>query len=909
MKEFIDCYNAFMHNHLDINTQSNIIYHNLNVTLSNTPDINAKAFVLELMIGLFPNDHELYYKMGNLFKGISKEKQLFWYKLSFNIKPDYTDNFCDLCDLLLDMGFINHIFTLNKNNLFEKFMKEPRFLTVYTRCNLANLKYENGLKCLLDLIKMNSLKPSVTDYDKNEKWRNYHDAGYLFSAKCDVDNSIKYSQKALDLAKKFKLDFSKKKLSLQNILCFSDYKYEDHDLLFKKYLEINTLMPDNPIFSFKNRSRKSKIKIGYISSDFVMHSVSNFIVPILKNHNKNKFEIYLFANSSDVNIMYKNLGYQIHSLVNLSNKDAAELINKQNIDILFDLNGHTVNNKLEIFTYHPAPIQVSYLGFPNTTGLKAIDYRITDNIADSLTTKQNYSEELLRLPKCFLLFEPIHNFIPNPRKTQDRIILGAINKENKANDELLKTWSIILERCPNTVILLKLESFDNKEERTQFYINKLNIDKTRIIVLNKLPNNEYEKIFTMFDILLDTFPYSGTTTTCNSLYNSIPVITLYHPDYHVNNVSSSLLINSGYPELVAKTKEEYIDITVNLVNNPDRINEYKRTMRDKFLTLMRPKEFMHDYENALTNIYEKSFLEKNTEPIVINFNENLSLTNNIKKNIYICGCVKNCEMFLEKIFNNIDKIISVFLNYKIIIAYDTNNDKTVDILKNKKFKYNLELINVPENNYIIDYTMRSKRISNARNEIINYIYKENNSEYEYFIIMDMDDVCSGNMNINTLKSVFENGKDSEWDSVSFNRKDYFDIWALSIDPYMLSCWHFPGGFDIVYKIKNYITDKLNKLDKSSLLSCDSAFNGFAIYKKDKFVNCIYDWQIKNNYDNMLIETVIKNENALGVNFTVDQSYHEVINPITDCEHRYFHMQAISQNNARICISPLFLFTD
>lgn len=921
MKEFIDSFNAFMNNQFDINLHSSLIYHNLNVALASAKDINTKVFLLEMMLVLFPNDHELYYKMGNLFKGLSKEKQLLWYKLSYNIKPDYTDNFCDLCDLLLDMGFVNHIFMLNKDNLFEKFMKEPRFLTVYTRCNLANLRYENGLNCLLDLIKMNSSKHCITDYDKNEKWRNYHDAGYLFSAKCDVDNSIKYSQKAFELAIKFNLDHSKKMLSLQNILCFSDYKYVDHEVLFKKYLEINKLIPDKPLFSFKNRKRNSKIRIGYLSSDFVMHSVSNFIVPILKNHDKNNFEIYLFANSTDVNIMYKNLGYNITTINNIPNKDVAEMIYKMNIDILVDLNGHTVNNKLEVFTYNPAPIQLTYLGYPNTTGLKSIQYRITDSIADHPNTKQIYSEQLIRLPKCFLLYEPIHTFIPSPRKTQNRIVLGAINKENKSNDDLMNTWKIILERCPNTIILLKLESFDNKDERTQFYMDRLNLDEKRIIVLNKLPNGEYEKIFTMFDILLDPFPYSGTTTTCNSLYNSIPVVTLYHPDYHVNNVSSSLLINSGFPELVAKSKEEYIDIVVNLVNNPSRIDTYKRTIRDAFLKLMRPKEFMQDYEFALTDIYDKFFNDKKSinkkndkeinEPIVINFNDNENLTskNRIEKKVYICGCIKNCEPFLEKVFKNIDQIISSFTDYKIILAYDTSNDNSIEILNNKKTKYCLELINVAENNYINDFTMRSKRISNARNEIINYIKRDNKTDFQYFIMMDMDDVSSGSMDINILKRYFENGRDKDWDSLSFNRKDYFDIWALSIDPYMLSCWHFPGGFNIINKIKNYITDKLNSMDKSKLLSCYSAFNGFAIYKKDKFIDCMYDWQIINNYDNLSIETVIQNENALGSNFTLDQSYHQIVNPITDCEHRYFHMQAIEKYDARIRISPLFLFTD
>ena len=426
------------------------------------------------------------------------------------------------------------------------------------------------------------------------------------------------------------------------------------------------------------------------------------------------------------------------------------------------------------------------------------------------------------------------------------------------------------------------------------------------------------------DIALDTFPYSGTTTTCNALFNSIPVVTLYNPDYHVNNVSSSLLINTGYPELVANSKEEYLEIVVDLVNHPEKIDEYKKTIRESFLRLMEPKPFMNSYESELKRVYDRFFqtkidkepmLKQEIDTINIGFTEEPIKTQVVMKEhsklssnkIYICGCVKNCEKFLDKVFNNIDKIIPLYSGYKILIAHDNSDDNSLDALKEKQSKYNMDLIHVHENNYIKDYTMRSKRISNARNEIINYIYKDNNDDFKYFIMMDMDEVCSGNMNIETLKYYITNH--SDWDSLSFNRRSYFDIWALSIEPFMLSCWHFPGGFDIVNKIKEYINEKLSNLKPDELLECVSAFNGFAIYKKDKFIGCQYDWQVYSNYDLISNEDIKKNEKALGTKFTINESYHQIVNPVTDCEHRYFHMSAIEKNDARIRISPLFLFTN
>jgi predicted O-linked N-acetylglucosamine transferase (SPINDLY family) len=582
--------------------------------ISNSYDINIKDEILTKLITLYPDDSNLYLKMANMFKSINFQKAILWHKIAYQIDSTNIDNICDLFQIYLDTGLSKNVFEIKKNEKINQFMENERFLGLFARCHFQNLYYKNGVEYLLKLIKKNSKKNCITKEDKHKKWSNYHDIGFVYCVLGNIENALLYTNKATDLALKFDLHLKDKMLSFSNSLCYEDFGYPDNEELFKKYQKIHIYYADNPSFSFKNKTLKPnvKIRIGYVSSDFINHAVANFIFPILKNHDTAIFEIFLFVNNEEIIDKFKSLNHKYIFIDKLNDMEAAKMINNHNIDILIDLNGHTVNNRLGIFALHPAPIQITYLGYPNTTGMKSIQYRITDSIADNPETTQRYSEKLIRLPKCFLLFNSFNQLFPTtPRKTSKEILLGAINKENKNSKYVLETWSTILKECPNAKILIKLETFDNNEERMEFYTKQLNVPENRIKLINKLSNEEYDLLFTKFDILLDTFPYSGTTTTCNSLYNSIPIVSLYNKNQHSHNVSCSILTNCGLPELVAKTKDEYICIVKNLVNNPEKIDEYKNTIHEKFMKLMEPRPFMNSYEKILVDCYEKKFKKDN----------------------------------------------------------------------------------------------------------------------------------------------------------------------------------------------------------------------------------------------------------------------------------------------------------
>jgi hypothetical protein len=265
----------------------------------------------------------------------------------------------------------------------------------------------------------------------------------------------------------------------------------------------------------------------------------------------------------------------------------------------------------------------------------------------------------------------------------------------------------------------------------------------------------------------------------------------------------------------------------------------------------------------------------------------------------ICGAVKNVGGYLDRIFSNMEKIGTLFEDYVIILHYDPSNDDTLQKLKdyqakNSKLKFYV--------NKEIMSKSRTHRIAYARNSCLQMI-RANYREYGMFIMMDCDDVCSSEVRLDVLKKYLYR---NDWDSLSFNKSgDYYDAWALSIRPYIFSFRHYKNPDKIRDQMKYYVTDLLSKLPQNGLLRCASAFNGFALYKTKKFLNCNYDGRARFDLipKNYLINNSIVNNSELIFNprFGSEETIHE------DCEHRAFHLEAIHKNGSVICISPEVLF--
>ena len=267
----------------------------------------------------------------------------------------------------------------------------------------------------------------------------------------------------------------------------------------------------------------------------------------------------------------------------------------------------------------------------------------------------------------------------------------------------------------------------------------------------------------------------------------------------------------------------------------------------------------------------------------------------------ICGPVRNCGPYLDKVFENIEKIGLIFDDYQIMLFYDQSTDNTLEKLKEYQKKNG-------KMNFYVNKTLvspyRTHRIAYARNFCLNYIKtKLDIKEYPFFIMMDFDDVNCKEVRPRILKKYLYR---HDWDALSFNTSPkYYDIWGLSIYPYCFSYNHFKNTPIHDYGvIQTYITNKLNKLKHGQLLSCISSFNGFSIYRTNKFLNSYYDG--KPRFDLIPSSHIKAHAKAANSNL-VFPDYGHIKAQFEDCEHRSFHAQAINKDNAKIRISNEVIF--
>ena len=429
-----------------------------------------------------------------------------------------------------------------------------------------------------------------------------------------ADESVSWYEQALKLA----LDDAYFSNYLMNFLCTTTYPpefvYREH----VRWAEQCCQAAGEPWNQFDNEPQpERRLRVGYVSRDFYSHPVAFFIEPLLTLHDQRVLDAFIYSNVDKedcVTEQFRQRPCTWREINGINNLDVCKMIRSDLIDILVDLGGHTRNNRLPIFAKRPAPIQVTWLGYANTTGLPTMDYRITDAVADPPGMTDNcYSEQLYRLPGSFICYHPPldpPDLSPLPMLERGKVTFVAFNNFAKLNAHLLSLWARILHEIPDSILTLKDRILAHDPDFRAEILDRfavLGITADRLLLKDRTDTiHAHLQAFAEGDIALDSFPYSGTTTTCESLWMGVPVVTRAGAT-HASRVSASLLTSVGAPELIAENDDEYVAITVSLANDPERMTKYRRELRGMMLSssLMDLQGFARKMEAAYREMWRK----------------------------------------------------------------------------------------------------------------------------------------------------------------------------------------------------------------------------------------------------------------------------------------------------------------
>ncbi len=359
--------------------------------------------------------------------------------------------------------------------------------------------------------------------------------------------------------------------------------------------------------SMPRLDRAGQLRVGFMSGDFRTHSVAHFIEPILSARDRSAFSYVLYSNfevKDDVTERLRRYADDWRDVWQLNDDALIEQIRSDGIDILVDLSGHTAYNRLAVFARRAAPVQIGYLGYPDSTGLETMDYRITDATTDMpLVADSWHCERLLRLPDSQWCFRPFGTQTPPgplPALAAGFVTFGSFNNLIKASDTLLRCWAQILVKLPNSHLrLTRIRSPQRAAEIVRLF-EASGISAERIECVPYESDPPHGSQFAGVDIALDNYPYNGVTTTCESLYVGVPVVSL-HGRNGVSRSGLTLLSSIGLAELAAPTPERYVEIAVALAADVPRLEQLRASLRARFeqSPLRNEKRFAAEFEKQL----------------------------------------------------------------------------------------------------------------------------------------------------------------------------------------------------------------------------------------------------------------------------------------------------------------------
>ena len=426
----------------------------------------------------------------------------------------------------------------------------------------------------------------------------------------DLGRALESYEKAIHISPDFHV-------AISNLLFTSfqiaEIRPEDNLIKAQNYGQVVAKQVEK-IYEHEDKKVKDKIRVGFVSGDFRNHPVGYFLEGFLKHMDFEKIEFFAYPSGGEEDALTERIKGYFHGwkpISGQSDREVASEIFRDQVDVLFDMSGHTRSNRLPLFAWKPAPVQVTWGGYFATTGVKEIDYILGNWEVTPPGEEHHFVEKVWRLPNNYFCFtEPDLNIKVESLPALDLgyATYGCFNSLIKINDNVIKTWAELLSRSPRSRLFLKTKQLETSEERDniaqRFYKN--GIDRERLILEGPSSRHQLLNSYNRVDIGLDPFPYPGGATTAEALWMGVPIITM-NGSHFLSHVGESVLTAAGFPQWIALSEASYIEKAVNLSSNFEGLALIRNELRKNVLKspLFDASLFARDFQEVIHDMSER----------------------------------------------------------------------------------------------------------------------------------------------------------------------------------------------------------------------------------------------------------------------------------------------------------------
>ena len=574
-------------------------YNNLGATLKEMGRLDEAEINLRQAIELKPDLAGAHSNLGVMLQKLGRlDEAEISLRQAIELKPDLADAYNNLGITLKEMGRLDEA----EINLRQAIELKPDLAGAHSNLGVTLKEMGRLDEAEISLRQAIELKPDLAGAHNN-LGATLKEMGRLDEAETSYTQAIV-----------LKPDYAEAHSNL--LFLYSGFMYESSHYL-KKAREYGQQIAKSVASKYSTWlcvGNTKILRVGMVSGDLKNHPVGYFLEEFLNQLGKFDFELYAYttkSNEDDLTLRIKPGFTRWKSLVGISDVDAADRIYNDGIHILIDLSGHTAQNRLPIFAWKPAPVQISWLGYFASTGVAEIDYILGDPYVTPTEEANHFNEKIWQLPESYICFtepEVDIDVVSLPALDKKRITFGCFNKIARITDPVVRVWSEILHAVPTAVLFLKDKYFDVKSVRDSFYDRfKVNgIQKDRLILEGKSPRSKYLAAYNRVDIALSPFPYGGGTTSAEGLWMGVPVITM-QGNHFLSHLGESIAHNTGLSDWIAVDEEDYVAKAIALSTDLEGLEKLRLRLRAQVLSrpLFDAERFANHFKNALRGMWKR----------------------------------------------------------------------------------------------------------------------------------------------------------------------------------------------------------------------------------------------------------------------------------------------------------------